>query len=109
MKRRLNYWNPFSPFTQDTKYFENYSNHYYVLNGKKYTGEEVNYIGVGAAGAQKALPKSMPEIWNRFWHGHSATEGESFFYDYGHNRFNYLFPRVNQSFNRPYLGGGIWL
>ncbi|OXU14821.1 RHS repeat-associated core domain-containing protein [Sedimentisphaera salicampi] len=109
MKRRLNYWNPFSPFTQDTRYFENYSNHYYVLNGKKYTGEEVNYIGVGAAGAQKALPKSMPEIWNRFWHGHSATEGERFFYEYGYDRYNSLFPHVNQGFDRPYLGGGIWL
>ena len=109
MGNRLNYWNPLSPFVQDTKYYENYSNHYYSFKCKTYTGEEVNYIGVGAAGAQKGLPSNMPDIWNKTMYRHPASEGERIFYQYGYDRYNYRYPPVNQDFNRPYIGGGIWL
>ncbi|ARN56974.1 hypothetical protein STSP1_01367 [Sedimentisphaera salicampi] len=102
---------PFQTDREDTLYYSTSNQYYEIKDGKKrevYRGEEINYFGVGAAGARWGHPLWMPDAWNWIKYGHPATEGERKFYKIGHDK--YIEMKVNKNKPaRPYIGGGIWL
>ncbi|ARN56992.1 RHS repeat-associated core domain-containing protein [Sedimentisphaera salicampi] len=83
--------------SSDIGYFYERANHYFLLNGKKYTGEEINYIAVGMSSAYWNFPRFLPDVWNM-----GATEGEKYFFNFGYDFYdeNYKY-HYNTNSNDP--------
>ena len=79
--------------TFDPGGFYNRSAHYYTYNGKKHTGEEVNYIGVGAAAAHFGLPSGslIPNLHNIIINHQMTPQNKQEFFDLGYEIYNELY------------------
>jgi RHS repeat-associated protein len=83
----------------DTDFYSQRGQHF-LYKGKEYTGEELNYIGVGMAMHHFWLPQAFsPETQiimatgNNLRYGHLPTGGEIYFTYVGYNLYNQISPR----------------
>ena len=102
---------PTSLAGQDTR-FHYFKNNRFSYKGKVYTGEQINYIGVGFGSKYHGFPwwlaKEFPDWWNegKGWgpmiarnkgYQHPATAGEKFFFELGYDNYREVIPRQTSS------------